>query len=137
MIKKGGNRQIRANVYRYVKENSSKGHSLNSIKKWLIMYGYDENFVSKLIKEFHAKQFVKEFLLSSLIVAMTLFFVSLPIFDQNITGAVIGIGEAGCCIDNAGLCRESYPKENCISEGLMYIRHDCFDLPYCEDKTST
>ncbi len=135
MIKKGVNRQIRANIYRYVKENSGKGHSLDSIKKWLIMYGYDENFVSKLIKEFHTKQFVKEFLLSSFVVAMTLFFVSLPIFDQNLTGAIVGVSEERCCVDTAGVCHESYSKNSCNGEGFMYLRHNCFDFPYCEDIT--
>ena len=135
MIKKRGSRNIKSNIYKYIKENANKGHKLNSIKKWLIAYGYDESFVSKLIKRFQTRQFIKWASLPAFIVAVTLLFVSLPSFNNNITGAFVA-EQSGCCIDNSGFCHESYSEGYCSEEGFMYLKHDCFDLPYCEDKTS-
>jgi len=136
MIKKRGNKQIKANIHEYIKVNLSKGHSLTYIKKWLIRYGYDQGFVSKLIKGIRAKEFIKKLLLSSFIVALLFLFVSLPVFDQSITGAVV-LNEEGCCIDNAGYCHDSYLETRCNSEDFMYLEYGCIDLPYCEDKTLT
>lgn len=134
MIKKRGSSRIKSNIYRYIKENANKGHKLNSIKKGLIVYGYDENFVSKSIKRFQTRQLIKKASLPAFIVAIILLFVSLPSFDNNITGAFVA-EQSGCCIDNSGFCYEPYSESYCSEEGFMYLKHDCFDLPYCEDKT--
>jgi len=136
MIKKSGSRKIKSNIYKYIKENFNKGHKINSIKKWLIAYGYDESFVFESIKRFQTRQFIKKASLPAFIVAVTLLFVSLPLLDNNITGAFVGIGKVGCCIDNSGFCYESYSEMHCNSKDFMYIRHDCFDLPYCKNNTS-
>lgn len=135
MIKKRGNSKIKSNIHRYIKENFSKGYKLNSIKKGLIAYGYDEDFVSESVKRFQTRQFIKKASLPTFIVAAIILFVSFPLFDDNITGAFVGMDEVGCCIDNSGFCHESYSEGYCSEEGFMYLRHNCFDLPYCEDKT--
>jgi hypothetical protein len=135
MVKKRGSRQVKVNVYDYIKENSKKGHSLEKIKTWLVKYGYDEDFVSRFIKGFRAKQIAKRVTLSAFIVAAFLFFASLPFLDQNITGAVVVDNEAGCCIDREGFCHESFPRKYCNYEGSMYMRHSCFDISYCDGKT--
>ena len=131
MAKKRG---IRVNVYNYIREHHGKGHSLAKIRKWLISYGYDGNFVSKVVKEFQRKQFAKKISLSSFIVAIILLFASLPVFNVNVTGAVTASRE-GCCIDNSGVCHESYSTGFCNSEDSLFIKYDCVDLPYCQDKT--
>jgi len=133
MAKKRGRRQIYVNVYKYVKENLRKGHSLKKIKIWLIKYGYDPVFVTKFIKGFRAKQIAKRVVLSSFVVFIALFFVSLSFFNPNITGAVVvnNDNEKGCCIDREGICREGFPRKYCNYEGVMFIPHSCYDLSYC------
>ncbi|MBS3102435.1 hypothetical protein J4458_03235 [Candidatus Woesearchaeota archaeon] len=121
------------NVYNYVKEHHRKGHSLGRIKKWLVMYGYDESFVSGIIRRFRARQFARTSALSAFIVALVLLFVSVPFFKPNISGAAVASLQ-GCCIDNSGICR-SDTRDFCNSEGSIYIKYSCFDLPYCSNNT--
>lgn len=135
MIKKRGHREAKINVNKYIRENIKKGHSINSLKKWLIEYGYDDIFVSKIISSYRKKQLVKNISLGTLIVVFTLFLFSFTIFDNNITSAVVVTQDTGCCIDNAGFCHNSLSESYCNTKNFMYINHDCFDLPYCKERT--
>jgi hypothetical protein len=134
MPEKRGNKEIKVNINSYIKANAAKGHSLDSIKKWLIMHGYDMDFASKSIKNFQRRQIAKSVSLSVFMVSIVLLFVTMPVLNQNITGAVVAdkeINEKGCCIDREGLCHGEFPRKYCNYEGVMYVPHSCFDLSYC------
>ena len=67
-------------LYNYIKENLDYGYSLKAIKRALLMYGYDQNFVESLIRYYRLKTILIKAvpLFLVLITLIPIFFFSKP-----------------------------------------------------------
>jgi len=92
--------KIRKNLNKYIKENLSKGYSIESIKTALIRYGIEKTYVKKLIKNYTLKN--KILMPALLIILILTIFTNIPILKDPITG-FITISEANSHTDSIKL----------------------------------
>ncbi len=121
-------KKIDKRLKNYIKEHLSKGYSKNAVKKVLVDYGYDENYVDRLFKKHYQIQFAKvSSALLSLLFIISIFVSNIiPIKkEQQITGYVVSSGNEGCCIS---ICQQT-SKQECYARFAAGAK--CTDLEEC------
>ena len=130
-------------IRNYIRENLSRGYSLKSIEKGLVVHGYESKFSKEMINEFDVRTHLNKnllFVFAFLILAMGLFFVK-PTFmgyitfteQDNFTDVLsLGVNESSSYIwelENKGDLRRVGINARFSGDGYtkVYLRHDDTD----------